>query len=56
MDSFYTSDELIKVGFLRIGKNAKISRHATFYGVNRICIGDNVRIDDFWGIIQYFLI
>lgn len=46
-DSFYTSNELNKLGFKRIGKNCKISRFARFYSVQNIEIGNNVRIDDF---------
>lgn len=47
MTSFYTEEELRKVGFKKLGKNAMISRKASFYNCNQISIGDNVRIDDF---------
>jgi acetyltransferase-like isoleucine patch superfamily enzyme len=33
--------------FKSIGRGCKISPHAKFYGIDRIEIGDNVRIDDF---------
>ena len=36
-----------KIGFFSIGKNVQISDRASFYGVARISVGDNVRIDDF---------
>lgn len=47
MTSFYTEEELRKVGLKKLGKNAMISRKASFYNCNQISIGDNVRIDDF---------
>lgn len=45
--SFYSPDELQKLGFLFIGQNVKISTKASFYGAERISIGSNSRIDDF---------
>ena len=45
--SFYTEEELAQIGFASFGKNVCISRFARFYGVGKIEIGDNVRIDDF---------
>ncbi|PML40661.1 acyltransferase [Vibrio breoganii] len=45
--SYYTVDELNSIGFKSIGNNVKISKKASFYNVNNICIGDNTRIDDF---------
>ena len=47
MNSFYSEMELQSMGFKSIGKDCKISRHASFYGVSNIIIGNNVRIDDF---------
>lgn len=47
MNSFYTEMELKKLGIKQIGKNVLISRKASLYGVDRIEIGDYVRIDDF---------
>ena len=45
--SFYTEEELARLGFRSYGNNVKISRLARFYGTENISIGDNVRIDDF---------
>ena len=45
--STYSSAELKQLGFASIGNNVHISRKASFYGVERISIGDHVRIDDF---------
>lgn len=45
--SFYSEVELLSIGFKSIGKGCKISRKTSFYGVRRISIGNNVRIDDF---------
>ena len=45
--SFYSDNELLSMGFKSIGKGCCISRKASFYGVGRMSIGNNVRIDDF---------
>lgn len=47
MNSFYTDEELKTLGFKSIGSNVLISRKTSFYGISRISIGNNVRIDDF---------
>ena len=44
---FYTKEELIKMGFKKLGKNVLISNKTSIYGAKNIVIGDNVRIDDF---------
>lgn len=46
-NSFYSQEELLSIGFKRIGDSCLISRNACFYGVNNIEIGNHVRIDDF---------
>lgn len=45
--SFYSEEELLSMGFKSIGKGCCISRKASFYGIGKMSIGDNVRIDDF---------
>jgi galactoside O-acetyltransferase len=45
--TFLTRNEIEKIGFLSIGENLQISDRASFYGVERIAIGSNVRIDDY---------
>lgn len=47
VNSFYPEEELYKIGFKSIGKNVLISKKASFYSVENIVIGSNVRIDDF---------
>lgn len=47
MTSFYSEEELRNLGLNSYGKNVKLSRHACLYGVDKISIGNNVRIDDF---------
>lgn len=47
MDSYYTNDELLKLGFNSIGNNVLISKKTSIYGICNISIGSNVRIDDF---------
>ncbi|SFC52212.1 acyltransferase [Pseudoalteromonas denitrificans] len=45
--SIYSQTELMALGFACVGKNVSISKKASLYGISRISIGDNVRIDDF---------
>lgn len=45
--SFYSEEELLLMGFRSIGKGCMISRKASLYGIGRMSIGNNVRIDDF---------
>lgn len=45
--SFFSEKELSHLGLLKFGKNVKISRKASLYGVEKISIGSDVRIDDF---------
>lgn len=47
MTSFYSNDELKQLGFKSVGNNVQLSRKASIYGISRISIGNNVRIDDF---------
>jgi acetyltransferase-like isoleucine patch superfamily enzyme len=47
MTSFYSEEELKTLGFKSIGSNVLISRKTSFYGISRISVGNNVRIDDF---------
>jgi galactoside O-acetyltransferase len=47
MTSFYSVEELRELGFKSIGKNVLLSRKTSLYGVSRISIGSNVRIDDY---------
>lgn len=45
--SMLSADRVNQIGFESVGDNVQISEHAQFYGVERIKIGSNVRIDDF---------
>ncbi len=47
MTSFYTNEELKLLGFKKVGENVCISRKASFYSIENISLGNNVRIDDF---------
>lgn len=47
MNSFYSQEELKKIGLKSYGKNVLISRKASIYSPEKINIGNNVRIDDF---------
>lgn len=42
-----SQEEITSMGFSSVGKNVQISDKASFYGISRIKIGNNVRIDDF---------
>lgn len=47
MESYYTREELEKIGFKQLGEDVKISRYTCIYGAEHISIGNHVRIDDF---------
>lgn len=47
LNSYYSIDELNKLGLASFGNNVLISRKASIYGASNINIGNNVRIDDF---------
>ena len=42
-----TPQQIQAMGFAAAGPNVQISDKATFYGMSRISLGSNVRIDDF---------
>lgn len=50
-ETFYTEEELKKVGFKHLGKNVKIKRNAGIFFAENVSIGDNSRIDDFCIIV-----
>lgn len=45
--AYLNESSLNRMGFAHLGKNVLISDRASFYGCERISLGDNVRIDDF---------
>lgn len=45
--SYYTHDELLMLGLVKVGKEVLISKKASLYNRQFISIGDHVRIDDF---------
>lgn len=45
--SYYTEEELLSLGLKSVGKDVRLSRKASLYGIGNISIGDHVRIDDF---------
>ncbi|WP_027633918.1 acyltransferase [Clostridium hydrogeniformans] len=47
MNSFYSEEELKKIGFKSLGKNILLSRKTSIYGAENIELGNNCRIDDF---------
>ena len=42
-----TPQQIRAMGFAAVGANVQISDKASFYGLSRISLGNNVRIDDF---------
>ena len=44
---FIKNEDLLKIGFRKMGNNVLISDKSSIYGASRIELGDNVRIDDF---------
>lgn len=47
MDSFYTKQELARMGLAGYGEDVLLSRKASIYSPGRIRLGSHVRIDDF---------
>ena len=47
MDSYYSQEELNKLGIRKIGNNIKISKKASLYNCEKMEFGNDVRIDDF---------
>lgn len=47
MNSFFTPEELVLIGFKGLGENVLLSRKASIFSPEKIEIGNNVRIDDF---------
>lgn len=47
MNTFYSEEELERLGLKSYGENVLISRNALLYHPELVCIGSNVRIDDF---------
>jgi acetyltransferase-like isoleucine patch superfamily enzyme len=47
MTSFYSNEELSRLGLKNFGRNVLISRKCSIYGAAEISVGSNVRIDDF---------
>lgn len=45
--SFYSMEELSKLGLKKFGKNVLISKKCSIYSPDNISLGDYVRIDDF---------
>ena len=45
--AYYNEEELLRIGFKRLGKSVKISDKASIYDADQIEIGDFSRIDDF---------
>ena len=45
--SFYSEIELSEIGLGKYGHNVLISRKASIYSPENICVGNHVRIDDF---------
>ena len=42
-----SAQTLVAMGFTTVGRNVRVSDRASFHGVSRIRLGDDVRIDDF---------
>lgn len=45
--AFLSPEQLVELGFARLGHNVLVSDKTSIYGAHRMSIGDNVRIDDF---------
>ena len=40
-------EAIVALGFASVGENVQISDRASFYGLSRMALGNNIRIDDF---------
>ena len=49
--AFFSQEELIEIGFRKVGRGSRIHKSCIVVGVENISIGDNVRIDGFTSII-----
>ncbi len=49
--AYYTEEDLRKGGFKSVGKNVQIDKSCTIIGLDKITLGDNVRIDGYCCII-----
>lgn len=47
MNSFYSEEELRKIGFKSVGEKVLLSKKASIYSPQYISLGNHVRIDDF---------
>jgi acetyltransferase-like isoleucine patch superfamily enzyme len=47
VNSFYSQEELEKLGFKALGSHVSISRKTSIYAPELISVGDDVRIDDY---------
>jgi galactoside O-acetyltransferase len=47
LDSFFSQEELLQIGFKSVGVHVKVSRKASIYGAEKMSLGNHVRIDDF---------
>ncbi len=45
--TYYTEEQLNRMGFKSLGVNVKISDKASIYDCDKISVGDNSRVDDF---------
>jgi galactoside O-acetyltransferase len=47
MSTFYSREELLRIGFASVGDDVRISRLASIHNPENMTIGNHVRIDDF---------
>jgi len=45
--TWLTGEQVGRMGFASVGNNVMLSDKASFYNCHKICLGNNVRIDDF---------
>ncbi|TCD46991.1 acyltransferase [Chlorobium sp. N1] len=45
--SYYSCDELVRMGFQNVGKNVLVSTKASIYNCDSVSIGEKSRIDDY---------
>ncbi len=48
---YFNSEDLIKMGFGKVGNNVQIAKNSTIVGIKNIFLGDDIRIDGYTTII-----
>ena len=48
---YFNSEDLINMGFGKVGTNVQIAKNSTIVGIKNVFLGDDIRIDGYTTII-----